>query len=182
MKLSMRAMLIAGGTGLVIKMLISVIGLVLGYLPGQVMGDPTSVDPEKMASYLELSGGLFLVGVFLCCFAYILDGAIGVFYGWLAHKDQGVIEIGSAASGGGIITGIIAIIVQVAGQIYSLVAGPLVQEMVPLTELASDELGAIAAVAVGTTVVCCCISFILSVGFGATGGVIYAAIAGSGQS
>ncbi len=173
MKLNTGAMLKAVGVGLVISLVMFGIGQGVN----SAMGITPGADPEDI-----LASGAPVIGLLLGCVGVILYGVMGAIYGWFAHRDQALLDVGQTALGGGLTAVIVAFIATLISTIYTVASGTLAQTMEQATsQVGGDETGIIMASAIGGIVVGFCIAFVLSAGLGAAGGAIYAAITKSGQ-
>ena len=172
MKLNTGAMLKAFGIGLVGELVMVVISEVVNTASGATAG----ASPEQM-----LSSGAAGIGLGLSCVIYLMYGGIGAIYAWFARKDQGTIDAGSAALGGGITAVIVSIIGTVVSTLYGLLSGTMTKTIEQATSQVGGQTDALMPIVIGSLVIGFCIAFVLSAGFGAGGGAIYAAIAGRGQ-
>lgn len=172
MKLNTGAMLKAIGIGLVIELVMfgvsQAVTLASGVTPAAA--------PEEI-----LSSGAVGIGLCLSCVGLLLYGVMGAIYGWFAHRDQGTVDVGQTALGGGITAVIVSVIGTVGSTLYSLATGELLQTIEQASGQVGDDSGVVMASVVGGIVIGFCIAFVLSAGLGAAGGAIYAAIAKRGQ-
>lgn len=178
MKLNTKVMPKAIGIGLAIELVMIVISEVVNAATGAA---------EASAEEILSSGASGALGAGLCisCVMYLLYGVIGAIYSWFAHKDQGAIDAGSGALGGGITAVIVSVIGTAISSVYSLATGAFAKTIEQATDAAGisgAETNVVMAGAVGGLVIGFCIAFVLSALFGAGGGAIYAAIAGRGQT
>lgn len=169
MKLNAGAMFKAIGIGLLIELVMFGIN--------QVVTSASGIDATAPSEELLAAGAISLV---LGCIGYVLYGLIGAAYGWFARRDQGVLDVGPAALGGGITAVIVSVIVTLVSIVYGLATGTFAQAIDQASNQVGGDSGALMAGVVGGVIVGFCIAFVLSAGVGAAGGAIYAAVAGRG--
>lgn len=173
MRLNTSALLKAVGVGLVIEVVWFAI----------VQGVNALLSVQNMTPEQILSSGVMVYSLALGCIGYLLYGLMGVIYGWFARRDQGTLDAGPAALGGGITTVIVAVIATAGSTLFGLVTGSFnsaieqATRQTPGVDSSTVMIGVVVGIVGGL-----CLAMILGGLLGAGGGAAYAAIAGRGQA
>jgi hypothetical protein len=158
MNLNNRALMISTGIGVVVRLIFALLGGALGFAP--LMMDPNNIDAST-----GLLATVGIVGSVLCVCGWIITLGIGFSYAYFAKP----VEMGSAAAGGAIATGVSGLIGGLLSACLGVVTPMAVSQVDAGTALASGIGGVAGAV---------CGGLILGALIGALGGVIGAATVG----
>lgn len=158
MNLNNRALMISIGIGVVVRIIFALLAGVVGFAP-------LMVDPNDPTAATGLIATLGIVGTVLCVCGWIITLGIGFSYAYFAKP----VEMGPAATGGAIATGVSGLIGGLLSACLAVVTPIAVSQMDVGTALAGGIGGVLGAI---------CGGLILGALVGALGGVIGAATVG----
>lgn len=169
------ALMKASGIGLAVTFVMTLIGT------GSGLAIQSLAKSGDQSSALAMVSVLGIVAVCACCFGYLAYAGVGALYAYFVGQAGEPLDTGKMALGGALSAVIVGILTGICSSVLSLVTN--VSQFSALNSLGgSSGSGAAAAGIAGGVIgvfIGLCIVLVLSGGFGAAGGAIYAAVRGN---